>query len=330
MRALVVSEKNAAWALQDVPEPVVGAGQVLIRVRASGLCYTDVHFTRGPLTHSFPCILGHEAVGEIVAVGEAVTSRIVGDRVGVPWDQKSCNRCEWCKANKAAFCESGIGTGVNVAGGHAEYMVAYADATVLIPQGVPFEEAAPILCAGYTVVSGLHAAQPRPGERIAVHGIGGLGHLALQYAKAAGFETYAITSSADKVDVCRTLGADDVFTDPVRLARAGGADVILATSNSYRATADALRALRPDGRLVLMGVSDEPLTITRAQLSMRHRIIGSGQNGIEFLYQALDGVARGRIKPMVEVYPMRKVRGAYTRVAEGRARFRVVLVPEPA
>lgn len=327
MRAAVVPAPSARWEVREVPTPEPGVNQVLIRIHASGLCYTDVHITRGALPTEFPRTLGHEPVGEIVAVGEGVTTRRTGDRVGVPWVQASCGRCEWCQRGKSLFCQQAVGTGIQTQGGHAEYMLAYADATQLIPDGLSYEQAAPIFCAGYTVWSGLRLADPKPHERVAVVGIGGLGHLGIQYAKAAGFETLALTHSKDKQRLVRDLGADEVVADGEGLRAAGGADVILATSNSYRATADALKGLRPDGRLVLMGVSDEPLPVTAELLFVRGRIIGSTQNDREHLYEALDYAAKGKVRVMTETYPLDEVARAYDRVENGEVRFRAVVVP---
>src|SRR3989454_576370 len=176
----VVPAMHSKWEIREVPRPEPGPNQVLIKIRASGICYTDVHQTGGALPGAFPRILGHEPVGEIVAIGLGVTTRKVGDRVGVPWIQTTCGRCEWCKRGKPMFCEQQVGTGGAMQGGHAEYMLAYAGATVLLPDALPYEQAAPIFCAGYTVWSGLRWADPQPGERVAVVGIGGLGHLAVQ------------------------------------------------------------------------------------------------------------------------------------------------------
>jgi alcohol dehydrogenase len=299
---------------------------VLIKIHASGLCYTDVHLTEGIIPLSFPRTFGHEPVGEIVALGAGVKSRRLGDRVGVPWVQASCGRCEWCQRGKNLFCPEQIGTGIAVPGGHAEYMLAYADATALLPEGLTYEQAAPIFCAGYTVWSGLRWADPKPHERIAVVGIGGLGHLAVQYSKAAGFETLAVTHSKDKEKLVRGLGADEVVTDGEALRAAGGADVLLATSNSFKATSDAMKGLRPDGRLVLMGFSSEPLELSPADIiSKRLRILGSIQNGREYLYEALDYAARGKVKVVTEVYPLSEIGRAYERVAQGRVRFRAVI-----
>lgn len=326
MRAAVVPALNAKWEIREVPTPAAGANQVLIKIRASGLCYTDVHFTEGVMPHEFPCILGHEPVGEIIAVGSGVTSRKSGDRVGVPWDQSSCGRCEWCARGKAVFCAEGIATGVQLSGGHAEYMVAYADATMLLPEGLTYEQAAPLFCAGYTVWSGLRSAGPKPHQRIAVLGIGGLGHLALQYAKAAGFETFAVTHSNNKKQIARDLGANEVVSNGETLRAAGGADVILATSNSYTATSEALKGLRPDGRLILMGVSPEPLHLSNQVLFQRHQIIGSIPSNREHLYEALDYAAKGKVKVRTETYSLAEIGRAYERVSRGQVRFRAVVL----
>ncbi|MFL6329191.1 MAG: alcohol dehydrogenase catalytic domain-containing protein [Nitrososphaeraceae archaeon] len=297
MLAAIVPSMNGTWEVKEVSTPQPGTNQVLIKIHASGIWYTDVHITRGALGVKFPHTIGHEPAGEIIALGEGVTTRKVGDRVGVPWLQSTCGRCEWCQRGKSFFCPDHIGTGINIAGSHAEYMVAYADATQLIPNGLSYDQAAPIFCAGYTVYSGLRFADPKPHERVAVVGIGALGHLGIQYSKAAGFETIAVTHSKDKEELAYKLGADSVVADGEGLLKesqhgspgGGGSDVILATSNSYKATADSIKGLRPDGRFVLMGVSTtEPFTISPEILFKRARIIGSTQNDREHLYEALD------------------------------------------
>jgi 2-desacetyl-2-hydroxyethyl bacteriochlorophyllide A dehydrogenase len=326
MRAAVVPAVNSAWVLGEVPTPDPGPGQVLVKIRASGICYTDVHQTRGQLPGRFPRILGHEPVGEIVAVGAGVATRRVGDRVGVPWVQASCGRCEWCLRGKPMFCPDAVGTGVQAAGGHAEYMLAYADATMLLPDGLAWEQAAPVFCAGYTVWSGLRWAAPQPGERVAVVGIGGLGHLALQYAKAAGFSAIAVSRSPDKDRLLRELGADEVVRDGAGLARAGGADVVLGTSNSADAMADAIQGLRPDGRLVVMGFEPKPLAVSPGDLITRRiKIVGSQQNGREYLHEALAFVASGRVRVMTETYAFDDIGKAYARVEQGQVRFRAVV-----
>jgi alcohol dehydrogenase len=329
MLAAVVPSVNGKWEVKEVATPRPAVNQVLIKMQASGICYTDVHATHGALGVKFPYTIGHEPAGEIVELGEGVTTRKVGDRVGVPWFQSTCGRCEWCQRGKLLFCPNHIATGVNIAGGHAEYMVAYANATQLIPNGLSYDQAAPIFCAGYTVYSGLRLADPKPHERIAVVGIGALGHLGIQYSKAAGFETIAVTHSKDKEELAYKLGADSVVSDGEALLKdAEGADVILATSNSYKATADAIKGIRPDGRAILMGVSStETLTVPPEILFKRIRIIGSTQNDREHLYEALDYVAKGKVKVMTEISPLEEISNAYDKVANGNVRFKAVVNP---
>jgi alcohol dehydrogenase len=327
MKALIVPAANAKWEVRDIPVPKPKANEVLIKIKASGLCYTDVHITHGMIPTQFPRTLGHEPVGEVVALGEGVTKRKVGDRVGVPWVQDSCGRCEWCLRGKKQFCQNSVGTGIQTQGSHAEFMTARADATVLIPDAVSDEQAAPICCAGFTVWSGFRIAEPEPGDRVAVVGIGGLGHLALQYAKAAGHETIAVTHSTDKEKMLKDLGADHVVRDGDGLQKAGGADVILVTGNSWKAAGDAMKALRPQGRVVLMGVSVEPLAVPLSLLFVEGRILGSSQNDPEHLYEALDFVARGKVKVVTERYKLDDIAKAYDRVEKGQVRFRAVITP---
>lgn len=325
MKAAVVPALNAKWEIKQWETPKAGPNQVVIKIHASGLCYTDVHLTHGIIPIQFPHVLGHEPVGEIIEIGPGVISRTVGDRVGVGWVQKGCGRCEWCLRGKKELCQNAISTGIGLHGGHAEYMLAYGDATMLIPDALSYEQAAPIFCAGYTVWSGLRLADPKPHERVAVVGIGGLGHLALQYSKASGFETIAVTQSKDKEKMIRELGADEVVESGEKLMAAGGADVLLATSNSWTATAEAAKGMRPDGRIILMGVGNEPLNYTPDLMFRRVRLIGSMQNGVEYLYEALDYAAKGKVKVVAETYKLDDIGKAYDRVAEGKVRFRAVI-----
>lgn len=328
MLSSVIPSENAKWEVKEVPTPQPGINQVLIKIHTSGICYTDVHTTKGGLGVKFPYTTGHEPAGEIVALGEAVTTRKIGDRVGVPWLQSTCGRCEWCQRGKLFFCQNKVTTGINIAGSHAEYMVAYADATQLLPDGLSYDQAAPIFCAGYTVYSGLRIAHPKPHERVAVVGIGALGHLGIQYSNAAGFETIAVTHSKDKEELAYKLGANNVVSDGDMLLKAGGADVILATSNSYKATADSIKGLRPDGRVILMGFSTtEPLAISPEILLNHGHIIGSSQNDREHLYEALDYAAKGKVRVMTEIFTLEDISNAYEKVANGNVRFKAVIHP---
>jgi alcohol dehydrogenase len=201
----------------------------------------------------------------------------------------------------------------------------YAEATTLPPEGLSYEQAAPIFCAGYTVWSGLRWANPKPHERVAVLGIGGLGHLAVQYAKAAGFETIAISHSPDKDKMIRELGADEIVRDGKGLAAAGGADILLSTSNSTKAMVDSVQGLarrpsRRDG-----GGCRAACRFAVDLIGKRIQVIGSTQNGREYLYEALDFAAKGKVKVMAETYLLADAPKAYQRVAEGKPRFRAVL-----
>lgn len=333
MKAVVVSREKGPWELQDRDLPEVGPGQVLVRIHACGICGTDLWLAHGTLKfREFPLVLGHEGVGEVVAVGEGVTERAVGDRVGMPMMQRSCGRCNFCQEHHvnsfvtAANCASPTLTGVNVDGAHAEYMVAHAGGTILLPKGLSYEHAAPTLCAGYTVWAAIRRAAPQPGARIAVVGIGGLGHFAIQYAKAAGYGVTAVTRTASKADLARQLGADDVVSDGAALKAAGGADVILHTSSSHAAVVDAMAGLKPWGKVVMNGIAVDEMTLPALPLvSHSYQIVGSAHNGLEYLAEALDIVASGAVKPMIEVFPKDRVAEAYERAASGAVRFKAVV-----
>lgn len=328
MKAAVLREVRQSWRIEEIDRPALGPDQVLIRVRASGLCFTDVHATEGHLPLRYPAILGHEPVGEIIEIGSAVHTRRIGDRVGVVGLQRTCGRCEWCERGQNTFCTAPVAmTGFNVGGGNAEYLAAYAEGTILLPDALTYEQAAPIMCAGYTVWSGLCWARPEPAQTVAVLGIGGLGHLAVQYAKAAGFRTVAISHSPDKADRVRALGADDVVSDGAALAKLGGADVLLATGNSTQALEDCLGAVRPDGRVIAVGIGEKPLSVSGMDLLMRRiQIVGSQHNGRRYLYEALQMAAAGKVKVVTECYPLHEAPKAYERVRAGQVRFRAVLV----
>jgi len=266
-------------------------------------------------------------VGEIVAVAPDVTTRKVGDRVGTAWIQSTCGRCEWCQRGRRMFCPYMKGTGIEAQGGHAEYMLMNADATYLIPDKVSYEQAAPIFCAGYTVYSGFRLAEPRPGDRVAVVGVGGLGHLAVQYAHVTGHPTIAVTHSKDKEAQLRELGADEVVSDGASLKKTGGADIVLFTGNSFDALTDSVQALRPDGRIVVMGVGGGAFTVPTSLLWVRGRVIGSSQNDPQHLYEALQLSASGKVKVITETYSLDEIPRAYERVEQGKVRYRAVIVP---
>ena len=329
MRAAVITKLKQAWELKDVPDPRPQSGQVVIRVRASGMCGTDLHVHHGTLPLPTPIIAGHEPVGEVVELGAGVTDLRVGDRVGAFWNQKGCGRCDVCQAGFQGACANAQ-SWMHVGGGNSELMIAWASGCALIPDGIDFETAAPIFCAGYTVMSGLRNGDPRPGERVAVLGVGGLGHLAVQFAKAVGLETIAITGQENKKKELLALGADAVVIagdDPGKaLNEAGGANIILSTTNSAKQISAAFAGLRPGGRFVNMGVPDAPIEINPMVLMFGQRQLrGSSQDERSDLFEALSLVAAGKVKPIIETYPLARANEVRERLEAGKVRYRAVL-----
>ncbi|MER6192920.1 alcohol dehydrogenase catalytic domain-containing protein [Streptomyces cyaneofuscatus] len=337
MKAVVMTGANQPWEVQEVPTPTAEPGQVLVKVHASGMCFTDVWATTGYGGDIYPQTPGHEVVGEVVEVGAGVHTRQVGDRVGTTWVQSACGRCDYCRENRpltgqtAMNCPGARTTGFSTQGGHAEYIAITAGGTVLLPDGLAYEDAAPMMCAGYTTWSGLRDASPQPHEKVAVVGIGGLGHVALQLAKASGFETIAITHSPDKHELAAQLGADHVVANGEELRDLGGTDVLLVTTNAFDAAEEAMTGLRPDGRVVLSGLDfTRPFSISSEGVPfhmMRQQVIGSTHGGQHYLAEVLDLAAKGKVKPITETFPLDRATDAYDRLSSGKMRFRGVLTP---
>ena len=329
MRAAVLTEFNKDWQFQTLPDPRPAPGQVLIRIHASGMCGTDLHAHHGHLGAKTPIVLGHEPAGEIVELGAGVLDLKVGDRVGVFWNQKGDGRCAVCQAGRPDRCPNAQ-SWMHLGGANSELMLAWASGCALIPDGLSYEVAAPLFCGGYTVMSGLRNGDPKPGERVAVLGMGGLGHMALQLSKAVGLETFAITGQADKKAELMGFGADEVLVagdDPgATLRAAGGADVILSTTNSAKQIAAAFGGLRPQGRFVNMGVPDGPLVINPMHLMWGQRQLrGSSQAERYDLFETLTLAAAGKLKPKLELYPLARANEVRGRLEAGKVRYRAVL-----
>lgn len=337
MKAVVMTGPDKPWEVHDVPVPRPEPGQVLVKVHASGMCYTDVWATQGYGGDIYPQTPGHEVVGEIVEIGAGVHTRRIGDRIGTTWVQSACGRCPYCRENRpltgqtAMNCVSPRTTGFAAQGGHAQYIAVAAEGTVLLPDGLSYVDAAPMMCAGYTTWGGLRDAAPQPGEKIAVLGIGGLGHVALQLSKACGFETIAITHSADKRALAIQLGADHVVGTGKELKEIGGADVLLVTTNDFNSAEEAVNGLRIDGRIVLCGLDfSKPFSISSEGVPfhmMRQRIIGSTHGGQHYLGEVLGLAAKGKVRPLVETFRLDQAGEAYDRLASGKMRFRGVFTP---
>jgi alcohol dehydrogenase, propanol-preferring len=306
MKAAVVPALGRPLEIREVPVPEIGGGQILMRVRASGVCHTDLHAAEGdwPEKPTAPFIPGHEGVGEVAAVGPGVKHMKEGDRIGAPWLHTACGRCEHCVGGWETLCESQQMTGYTVDGGYAEFVRADADYVGLLPDGLDWGPAAPVLCAGVTVYKGLKETDAKPGDWVAISGIGGLGHMAVQYAKAMGLNVVAVDIHDDKLALARSLGANMTFhageQDPVTELQKlmGGVHGVLVTAVSNAAFAQAVGMLRRGGFMSLVGLppGDFPLPIFEIvlkRITVRGSIVGIRNDLREAL--AFAGAGEGRI-----------------------------------
>jgi D-arabinose 1-dehydrogenase-like Zn-dependent alcohol dehydrogenase len=301
-------------------------------VEACGICHSDVLVKDGLWPGlQYPRVPGHEVAGRVDALGDRVTNWKQGDRVGVGWHGGHDFVCDQCRRGDFAMCANRKVTGVDFDGGYAEYVVAPAEALAAIPDDLPAEEAGPFMCAGVTVFNALRNSGARAGDVVAVQGIGGLGHLGVQYARKMGFETVALGRGKDKESLAKKLGAhhyiDSDVVDPIaELKKLGGARVILATAPSAKAISSVVDGLGVDGDLLVPAAPNDPLTISVVPLIMGRRQISGWYSGTArdsqdtLKFSALSGV-----HPMIEKYPLSEVAAAYEQMHSGRARFRVVL-----
>ncbi|MER6466230.1 alcohol dehydrogenase catalytic domain-containing protein [Streptomyces sp. NPDC001228] len=307
-------------------------GHVRLRVETCGVCHSDVLAVEGLRADpSSPVVPGHEIVGVIDAVGPGVTAWHPGDRVGLGFLNGHCGECEPCRRGDFVNCLDQAQTGTTTDGGYAEVTYARASGLVRIPEGMPAAEAAPLLCAGLTTFSALQQDSVRAGSLVAVQGIGGLGHLALQYARSLGFRVAAVARGKEKEPLARELGAheyiDSARTDPGEaLAALGGASVIVATASSGASMNPLVRGLAPGGKLVVVGAAPDPLSVTTADLIFGTRSIVGSLTGssIENEDNLAFTLAHG-IRPAIETMPFERAMDAYERMLSGKARFRVVL-----
>ncbi|MBL9026166.1 MAG: DUF692 family protein [Myxococcales bacterium] len=330
IEAAVLRSPRAPLAVFRLPIPEPGPGQVLVRPMAVGLCGTDVHAYDGAFPLPLPIVLGHEIAGVVVELGPGTTGLRVGDSVGISWIQRTCGACPACARGQETRCAAPR-TWIENGGGLSELLVAEATGCTKLPSGLDLELAAPLFCAGHVATSALLRARPAAGERVAILGLGGLGHLAVQIAAALGHEVVAITSTEEKRRDALALGAHESVLggdDPgAALADAGGADIVLAMTSSMRHAASAVHGVRDGGRLVVVGLGQEPLAIDPIELVQREAsIIGAVQGPRSELDAVLDLAARGRVRPRVEAFPWHLANRALGRLAEGRVRYRAVIV----
>jgi D-arabinose 1-dehydrogenase-like Zn-dependent alcohol dehydrogenase len=314
---------------REFPEP--GPGHVRIRVQACGVCHSDSVTKFGIMPITYPRVPGHEVAGIVDAGGADVPLFKPGQRVGLGWHGGHCNYCIPCRRGDFILCENQLVSGVSFDGGYADYVIAPANALAFIPNELSNVEAGPLLCAGITTYNSLRNSGARPGDTVAILGIGGLGHLAVQYAAKSGYRTVAIARGEGKAPLAHQLGAhiyiDSTKKDPAtELQKLGGAVVILSTLTSADALAGAVGGLAQGGKLIINGVPEKPWELNAAPLIMGRRTIvgwpsGTGMDSEDTLnFSALAG-----IKPMTETYPLEKAAEAFDRMLSGKARFRVVL-----
>jgi alcohol dehydrogenase/propanol-preferring alcohol dehydrogenase len=332
MRAVQVSAAGGEFELVEREIPAPGFGEALVRVHACGVCHSDSFAKEGGYPGvSYPLVPGHEIAGVIESLGEGVNGWTVGERVGVGWFGGNCGYCEWCRRGLLIDCQNMEIPGITVDGGYADYVVVRANAMASMPDGLTFEDAAPLLCAGITTFNALRQSGVRGGARVAVLGVGGLGHLGVQFAAKLGLETVAIARGAEKEQLARKLGAhhyvDSTASDPAQALRElGGVDLILSTVTSSAAMAAAFGGLRPHGKLLVVGASMDPIPVPAAGLiggsiAIAGHASGTSRDSEDTLaFSVLSGV-----RPMIETLPLEAAADAYRKMINGEARFRMVI-----
>jgi len=329
-------ELSGPGKFSEVRRPLLdpGPNQVRIRVEACGVCHSDSATVDGLFPIDWPRVPGHEVVGRIDALGSGVQGWTVGQRVGVGFLGGSCGYCEFCRNGDLVNCRNQEYTGIHHDGGYAEVMIAKASGLVSIPDDLSSAGAAPLLCAGITTFSALRNAPAKAGDLVAVLGIGGLGHLAVQYARHMGFEVVAIARGTGTAELAKKLGAhhyiDSAETDPAAaLQTLGGAKVILITASGGKTVAATFKGLRPGGVSIALGVGPEPIEVTSMDLIFATRKVEGALTGTPAVgdatlrFSALSGVSA-----MIETVPLDQAAAAYAKMMAGKARFRMVLVTE--
>ena len=315
---------------RTISEPA--SGQVRIRVEACGVCHSDSGTVEGLFPIEWPRVPGHEAVGRIDALGSGVQGWTVGQRVGVGFLGGSCGYCEFCRNGDLVNCRNQEYTGIHIDGGYAEVMLARASGLIAIPDSLSSADAAPLLCAGLTTFNALRNSPAKAGELVAVLGIGGLGHLGVQYARRMGFEVAAIGRGSESAELAKKLGAhhyiDGAATDTAAALQAlGGAKVILVTASGGTTVATTFKGLRPGGISIDVGVGPDPIEITSMDLIFGERKVAGSLTGnpatgdATLRFSALSGVSA-----MIETVPLEQAAAAYAKMMAGKARFRMVLV----
>ena len=331
MRVAQVSRPKGPFEIVERPIPEPGPGTVRIKVQACGICHSDSIVKEGLFPNiPYPRVPGHEVAGVIDAVGPGVPGWRPGQKVGVGWNGGYCGYCDPCRRGEFFACVRGQTTGISYDGGYGEYMVAPTSAVALMPADLPAAEAAPLMCAGLTTFNALRNSGARPGDVVAVLGLGGLGHLGVQYAAKMGFHTVGIARGKDKEPLARKLGAavyiDSQAQDPAaELLKLGGARVVLATATSGEAMSAVQGGVAPNGTLLIVGAA-ESMTVSPLALLTGNRSVKGWYSGTSIDSQdTLAFSVRAGVRSMNETYPFERVSEGYDRMMSGKARFRVVL-----
>lgn len=334
MAAAIATSYGRPLVLSDLAIPSPGPGEVLVKVAACGVCHTDIHAVDGdwPVKPKLPFIPGHEVVGYVAALGRGVTNLKEGDAVGVAWLHDACGACEYCGTGWETLCAKQHNTGYSVNGGYAEYMIADAAYAIPIPRGLDPIKAAPILCAGVTTYKGIKETDTKPGDWLAISGIGGLGHVAVQYAKAMGLHVVAVDVSEDKLALARKLGADvaisastpDLASEVFRMT--GGVHGALVTAVSPPAFAQCLSLLRPKGTMSLVGLPPGAFAlpifeVVLKRLTIRGSIVGTRQD----LAESLAFAAEGKVSARIETRPLQDINAVFSQLRSNAVQGRVVL-----
>jgi propanol-preferring alcohol dehydrogenase len=335
MQAAVVEHFGKPMVIREIDIPTPGPGQILVKTEACGVCHTDVHAADGdwPLKPNPPFVPGHEAIGIVVAIGAGVTRARDGDRVGVPWLYSACGHCEYCLTAWETVCADAKFGGYTQNGGFAEYLLADPNYVAHIPAGLDAKLAAPLICAGITTYKGIKVTEARAGEWIVISGAGGLGHLAIQYAKIMGLQVCAVDIDDDKLTLAKQMGADLVVNamhagavEAVKAGTGGGAHGVLITAPSIGAFKQGVAMTRKRGTCVLVGLppGDFPVPlfdVVANCITIRGSFVGNREDMVETLAFA----AEGRVKADIELEPLSAINSIFTRLKEGRVAGRVVL-----
>ncbi|MBJ7538234.1 alcohol dehydrogenase AdhP [Marinomonas transparens] len=334
MKAAVVSKFGSILKIEDIAKPKIAPHQVLVKIHACGVCHTDLHACHGdwPVKPNLPFVPGHEGVGEVVEVGSEVQHLQNGDRIGIPWLYSACGHCEYCLSGDENLCLSQQNAGYSVNGSYAEYCAAHAEYVVKIPKELSYVEAAPLFCAGVTTYKALKVSGAKPGDWVAIFGIGGLGHLAVQYALAMGLRVVAVDTGNAKRDLATSLGAefyfdfktDDIVADILGIT--GGVHASICTAVSQSGFRQSYDVIRRGGKCVLVGLppEDMPLPIFNTVLN-GVSVVGSIVGTRKDLAECLEFAARGKVKAIIEEKTLDDINGIFEDMEKGEITGRIVM-----